>query len=241
MDTKYWGPSGWKLLHLIAAGNPPQRCANAFFSSLPYVLPCKYCRASLSEYILDSPIDTDNLPKWLYKIHNCVNAKLRAQKLKVQPDPTFKEVDAYYNELLDAGCTKTKFIGWEFLFSVAENHPYSRQSITGKPIAGCPEHVADLLEKNRWNLLTPEERQPLVLQFWESLPRVLPYPEWRAVWNDCEKDWSTRKSTLKTLWAIRCKMDAKTSTFASLCNELKSHRSGCGSSHRAKTCRKKRT
>ena len=249
MDTKYWGPSGWKLLHLIAAANKDpseskKHCLYSFFSSLPYVLPCKYCRMSLSEYIIEHPIDLDNLPRWLYKIHNCVNAKLRGQHLKVAADPPFKEVNMYYNDMFDAGCTKTNFVGWEFLFSIAENHPYSVQSITGIPITGCPElgPSAALLERNRWNLLKPKERLAFVLQFWKSLPNVLPYPEWKAIWNSCETDWSTRKSSLKTLWGVRCKMETEMkSTFASLCQELKAHRSGCGASRRAKTCRKKRT
>jgi hypothetical protein len=253
MDTKYWGPGGWVLLHMISF-NPTisnKKDLFDFFSSLPYVLPCKYCRASLSEYVREYPLEdaikTDTLGKWLWNIHNCVNAKLRGQRLKVEPDPPFSKVKKLYEERLSASCTKTEFPGWEFLFSVVENHPHSRLSIGGKPIQNCPEPTAinDPLEKNRWNLMCADERLPFVLQFWKSLPKVLPYPEWRAIWNQCEPDWSSRKSSLKSLWTIRCRMEKElellnSTDFYTLCKELRTHRSGCSKSKRAKTCRKKR-
>jgi hypothetical protein len=253
MDTKYWGPGGWILLHSISfAPNQDRKHLIAFFSTLPYVLPCKYCRASLSEYMKRYPLeDVDNEPhafgKWLWKIHNCVNAKLRGQRLRVEPDPSFSEVKALYLEKAKATCTKTIFHGWEFLFSIIENHPYSKQSRVGKPIQGAPEDIEGLdpLEKNRWNMLSCDERLPYVLKFWKTLPSVLPFPEWKKIWNSCETDWSTRVSALKTLWSIRCRFERELellnyTTFHSLCKELRAHRSGCSASKRAKTCRKKR-
>jgi hypothetical protein len=245
MDTKYWGPGGWVLLHSITFASLPLKDVHAFFSTLPYVLPCKYCRASLSEYMLKYPLDS-NPSKWLWKIHNCVNAKLRSQKLQVSPDPPFSEVKTIYEERAKAPCTKTTFNGWEFLFSVVENHPYSRQSLVGKPIQGAPEGIVDPLEKNRWNLLSAEERYPFAMQFWELLPKVLPFPEWKTIWNECPTNWTTRRDALKTLWSIRCRMERElellnSTDFYSLCKELRAHRSGCSSSKRAKTCRKKRS
>jgi hypothetical protein len=249
MDTKYWGPSGWVLLHTISFSKQDDSEITAFFSSLPYVLPCKYCRASLSEYmtenVLEDAVKAKTVPKWLYIIHNCVNAKLRGQHLRVDDDPPFSKVNKLYSERLNASCTKTNFDGWEFLFSIVENHPLARLSTSGKPIHGAPETASDPLEKNRWNLLTAEERMPYFLQFWEALPKVLPFPEWKKIWNSCPSDWSTRKSSLKSLWAIRCKMERElellnSTDFYTLCKELQKHRSGCGKSKRAKTCRKRR-
>ena len=59
MDTKFWGPSGWKLLHLITFTYEPSqsKAVGKFFELLPFVLPCKFCRASLTEYMDDDPID----------------------------------------------------------------------------------------------------------------------------------------------------------------------------------------
>jgi hypothetical protein len=256
MDTKYWGPSGWSLLHLItiAEANLSKKHLECFFSTIPYVLPCKYCRASLSEYVIKHPLEKAlesdkpySLARWLWIIHNCVNDKLRSQRLHVEDDPPFSDVKKRYIEKFEAGCTRTKFEGWEFLFSIVENHPYSKQSLSGTALPGAPpdlENATDL-EKNRWNVLPAEERQKKVEKFWKCLPNVFPYPEWKKIWETCETDWSSRYSSLKTLWQIRCKMEAELellnkTTYHSLCYELKKHRSGCSKSKRAKTCRKNR-
>jgi hypothetical protein len=201
----------------------------------------------MAEHSLEDAIKRDILEKWLYIIHNCVNAKLRGQHLKVDPDPPFSSVKKIYTERIKANCTKTNFHGWEFLFSIVENHPLARLSTSGKPIHGAPEPalLSDSLEKYKWNFLTVEERMPYFLQFWDSLPKVLPFVEWTKIWNACSSDWSTRKSSLKSLWAIRCKMEHElellnSTDFYTLCKELQKHRSGCGKSKRAKTCRKRR-
>ena len=86
MDTRFWGPSGWRLLHLITFAYEPERDKKnvcKFFHKLPYVLPCKFCRASLSEYMLEDPVEDacaspEKLQRWLWRIHNKVTAKLRA-------------------------------------------------------------------------------------------------------------------------------------------------------------------
>ena len=243
MDTRFWGPSGWRLLHLIAEADGPHGALKEFFGTLPYVLPCKFCRHSLSGYIQETPIEFP-INKWLWAIHNKVNAKLRSQHLPVEPDPPFAAVRRIYKERLAAGCSRTKFEGWEFLFSIVENHPLSRGVIT--PMPDTPEKVADHpLERNRWNVGPPEERMVYYQKFWELLPRVLPFPEWRRIWASCSVDWSSRAAALKTLWGIRCRMESELellnqTTYSSLCKELRSHRSGCSKSVRARTCRRKR-
>lgn len=252
MDTKYWGPSGWKLLHLITfAGDANKENLHAFFTSLPFVLPCKYCRASLTEYMvkhsLDAALNNGTLAKWLWTIHNEVNAKLRSQRLHVEDNPSFSSVKKIYTERAKAPCTRTKFEGWEFLFSIVENHPFSRQALHGSSLPGAEALGADapIEEKNRLNALKPDERLDQFQQFWEVLPHVLPYREWREVWEKCETDWSSRAASLKTLWSIRCRMESalqllNRTDYSSLCKELRTHRSGCNKSVRAKTCRKKR-
>lgn len=260
MDTKYWGPSGWKFLHLITFAkktNTPQESKNleCFFSTLPYVLPCKFCRSSLSEYLETNPVSSGlessepyAFAKWLWKIHNSVNRKLRGQHLHVLPDPPFQIVKKLYTEKFAAGCTRTIFEGWEFLFSIIENHPFSKQSLAGRPIEGAPQTFSSKEEQVRWNTLPPEDRYEMFQQFWRCLPAVLPYKEWTAIWLTAEKtaDWSTRKSSLKSLWAIRCAMERELkllnrTDYSSLCSELRTHRSGCSKSVRAKTCRKGRS
>lgn len=248
MDTKFWGPSGWKFLHLItfskAADN--EKALRCFFETLPYVLPCKFCRKSLSEYMKETPLNTEAPAKWLWKIHNDVNGKLRRQNLHTEPDPPFSSVKKLYTDKFAAGCTKTTFEGWEFLFSVVENHPYSKGAMSGTAIQGAPETVdkEDTLELNRWNMLPPKQRLVFYEQFWNCLPQVLPYPEWKKVWETCPTDWSSRYTAMRTLWKIRCSMETalelmNKTNYHLLCKELRTHRSGCSKSLRAKTCRKK--
>ena len=255
MDTRYWGPSGWRLLHLISFSKEPAAGAlREFFTVLPYILPCKYCRQSLSEYMEADPVPatgTSAFPKWLWRIHNQVNAKLRKQKLCVVPDPPFQSVKQLYMERLHQGCTRTLFEGWEFLFSVAEAHPLSAMGRSSLPLEGAPDGVAtgSDLEQNRWNVLAPEKRLPYFVRFWQLLPQVLPFREWSTVWAKAgpkAADWRTRAASLRTLWGIRCAMESQLellnqTDYSSLCKELKSYRSGCNKSRRGKTCRRKKT
>jgi len=267
MDTRYWGPSGWRLLHLITFAyptpNPTQRKhLAAFFGALPYVLPCKYCRANLTDHMAALPLEAAlqsstpyALAKWLWAIHNKANAKLRDQGIQpttslIPADPDFAAVKRMYLDRLNAGCTRTKFDGWEFLFSIVENHPFSRQAAAGSPMPDAPPDAAaakDKATRNRYNVMTPEERMAETAVFWATLPTVLPFPEWRRAWIACSAsaDWSTRASALKSLWGIRCRMERELellnrTTYDSLCKELRSVRSGCSAAKRGKTCRKRR-
>ena len=259
MDTRYWGPSGWRLLHLISFSEKKDTTAlRDFFNVLPYILPCKYCRQSLSEYMSKDPVPKQITPgtlsRWLWRIHNKVNGKLRKQRLSMAADPPYEKVKELYMERLEQGCTRTNFEGWEFLFSIAEAHPFSLVGRNSVPFDGAPaaSDASDLSdeEKNRWNILRPEERYPYFLRFWELLPEVLPFPEWRSFFLQGllvkKVDWSSRKDAIKGLWGLRCFMEENLellnqTDYSSLCRELKTHRSGCSSARRGKTCRRKRS
>jgi hypothetical protein len=246
MDTRFWGPSGWKLLHLIAASTRANQ-NHTFWEMLPYVLPCKFCRASLSTYYEEYPIPTkqEDFAQWLYIIHNCVNQKLREQGQQVAPDPPLGRVLSLYEGLLQQGCTKTNFSGWEFLFSIADNHPSSSPS---SPMPDVPQVLPSTLsERNKYNLLTPAERKPLLKKFWAAVPDVLPFEEWRSLWNKSAKSVQQpikgRKQAVAWLWRIRCTMDDELYAMAKhdfygLCKVLRNHRSGCSTNRRAKTCRR---
>ena len=243
MDTKFWGPSGWKFLHLITFSNAieSKSAVRCFFETLPYVLPCKFCRQSLSEYVKKIPLDTEAPAKWLWKIHNCVNGKLRSQNLNSEPDPPFSVVKRLYTDKFAAGCTKTTFDGWDFLFSVADLHPMSATARKSVPMPGAP--LCDTMrsdeEKNKWNCLTPKERIPYYRRFWVALGPSLPFKEWRTFWAN------KKTQTKQLLWKTRCAMETKLyllnrCKYSSLCKTLKLHRSGCNKSKRARTCRKEK-
>ena len=255
MDTRFWGPSGWRLLHLITFTYEPSHRAKVrkFFETLPYVLPCKFCRCSLSEYMDDDPVQDalesrKSLTKWLWRIHNKVNDKLRDQGLAQESNPPFDAVKEVYEERVQQGCIKTEFEGWDFLFSVAENHPFSQSSKNSLPMEGCPNDTDKLCfkEKNRWNLLKPEERYEKYEEFWLVIGDVLPFQEWIDAWNSSSMQGdkiSSRATWIKELWRIRCAMEknlelVNREKFRSLCKRIRAHRSGCGKKPRARTCRK---
>ena len=120
MDTRYWGPSGWQLFHLIAFFS---RSPDQVLNLMKDVLPCKFCRATTAEFVKQHPL-RGNPGKWLYEIHNMVNNKLRTQcrgdPLVVDPgaDPSFEEVRKMYENM-----TPTQVPGRDFLFCVASNFP----------------------------------------------------------------------------------------------------------------------
>lgn len=262
MDTRFWGPSGWRLLHLITFTYDPvnTKKIGEFFHTLPYVLPCKFCRCSLTEYMDEDPVEDalesrKSLTKWLWRIHNKVNDKLRGQGLlqAQDPNPPFNTVKKVYEERVKQGCIKMEFEGWDFLFSIAENHPFSQSSRNSLPMEGCPSEKDSLCfkEKNRWNLLKPAERYKKFEEFWSLVGSVLPFQEWRDAWRSSYSSpltnhLASRRLWIKELWRIRCSMEKtlelnNKEKFQSLCKRIREHRSGCGKKPRARTCRKGRS
>jgi hypothetical protein len=249
MDTRYWGPSGWKLLHLIAAARRPVK---QFWQVLPYILPCKFCRASLTTYYeaLPIPSNPNEYPEWLWKIHNQVNDKLRNQGQKVAPDPPFTDVRERYDSLLKQDCTKTFFDGWDFLFCIADNHPTSSPSVPMPDAPTLTQQPMTIEEKNKYNLLPASVRVRKLQEFWKLVGNALPYPEWRRSWKKHAVNTSTatrnRKSSLVWLWHIRKGMERDlqimdSTNFHGLCKSIAQHRSGCATSKRARTCRRRPT
>jgi len=155
MDTRFWGPSGWQLYHLVAYSYDGRHREKykAFFEAMKTTLPCRFCRESTTKFIEGTIIPLENkavLSRWMYDLHNMVNQKLRSQ-CKDDPrvicppdDPTFEEVTSHYEGLL---CGKPRAPpGLDFLFCVAYNF-----------------------------------KQNPTLETFELLPYVYPYPELRSI------------------------------------------------------------
>jgi hypothetical protein len=116
MDTKFWGPSGWELLHLITFEKGSLQKKKQLFKVLNKVLPCKYCRESTTQFMKELPLK-NNLALWLYDLHKMVNQKLIDQNLHVEPNPGFSQVVKKYKEKLRS----PGIPGKEFLLSIALN------------------------------------------------------------------------------------------------------------------------
>ena len=261
MDTRFWGPSGWRMLHSITFAYEPDKQKNAmrhFFEILPFVLPCKYCRANLVEHYEKLPLEPalknkETLSKWLYDIHNLVSAKLRSQGQTVPDAPSFSLVKAHYEEQLAQGCSKTYFPGWEFLFSIVESHPLSK-SEQPRPFPDAPpKHTLKTKEELlQWNYLSGPCRFNYVCRFWRLLPEVLPFSEWRTIWKEsskecCQKTWESKADSLRALWKTRKAIEERLellnrTTYHDLCKVLQYYKSGCSykQNKQTKTCRRLR-
>lgn len=141
MDTRFWGPSGWQLFHLIAFKSPPED-ARDVLDDMKDVLPCKYCRTSTSEFTKKLPLRKP-YGKWLYDIHNMVNNKLRTQcsddpkVINPGPDPDFEEVKARYDRMTKADAVP----GRDFLMAVAYN--FSGEPADAKTQREFLHHLAE--------------------------------------------------------------------------------------------------
>jgi len=257
MDTRFWGPSGWRLLHLIVSTPLQTRKEEdlyKFFELLPYVLPCKFCRKSLSIYYEERPIKHkyNTMKRWLYEIHNDVNDKLRSQNLLKEPNPTYEEIESRYSKWVDTPCASTQMLGWDFLYSVANTTP--SKSLKSTPLEGAPAVIDTPILKNRWNTMNYKERIPYVEKWWHLLGKVLPFKPWIVAWEKIEKINGPapvkegKKAVLNWLYKMEhgiCSSmseEAPHGSFNGLCKEISTFSSGCGTktSPRVKTCRAKK-
>ena len=116
MDTRFWGPSGWQLLHLIAAEDLHTPHKKDLFLAQQYILPCRFCRESTIEFMSSDYKYREPADRWLYDLHNRVNKKLRDQCA----DPTFSDIKQHYLDLLEK--TPNAPPGMDFLFCVVYNY-----------------------------------------------------------------------------------------------------------------------
>lgn len=224
-----------------------KRAYREFFRTLPYILPCKFCRASLTDYYKLHPLEPalesrDHLVKWLYTIHNEVNAKLRGQGLTTTPDPTFPSVERYYTAWIAEGADPAQ-VGWDFLFAVAYNHPEA--AATGStPMPDCPRRAMTCKNsciRNKWNTLPLRERLHWYKRFWDSLPAVLG-AHWQTACSKRPCNFRNRHAAMATLWRLRCTLDTTFhDPYRSVCSRVAAFSSGCSKARRGVTCRRKRT
>jgi len=218
MDTRFWGPSGWQLFHLVAFKSPPA-VAREVMEDMKDVLPCKFCRASTTEFVAKHP-PTKPYDKWLYEIHNMVNNKLRKQcaddEAVICPpsDPTFEEVAATY-----AAMKPTAVPGRDFLMAVAYNFPPA-----------------------------PEPRDMSTQrEFLHHLADAYPFEEFRAVFQRYigrhEPDLRNQKAYTKWMYGLMAELSAVAKvpikSYRGYMAHLAYYKSGCSrKTYKGKTCRR---
>lgn len=110
MQSDKWGKSGWIFMHTISFNYPDKPTQKDmenykfFFTNISEVLPCKYCRESYKNFIMEIPIEPalksrKLLTRWLYKIHNKVNNKLRKQGLLHEKNPKYSDICSKYDKM----------------------------------------------------------------------------------------------------------------------------------------------
>ena len=182
------------------------------------VLPCKFCRASTTEFVHKHPLRS-NPGKWLYEIHNMVNHKLRTQckddpaVIDPGPDPSFEEVKKHYMSL-----KPTAVPGGDFLGAIAANYPDDPE----------PEQMAT-------------QRT-----FLHALHHAYPFPELQEVYAEYitahEPVLTSRKAYMKwmhgLLTALSKKVGSPMPSFRGFAHHLAYFKSGCSKkTYHGKTCR----
>jgi hypothetical protein len=165
MDTRFWGPDGWKLFHTVAIKYPLNPSEDdiithkMFYNSLQDVLPCKYCRMSYREYIAKRPVEKhlssrESLFKWSYLMHNEVNGKLRKQGHIKYPDPPYEEIyELYQSDPYKDIC----LLGTCFLKSIIYNFPEKGDNERLKLMYYC--------FFNNFVLVYPNDNKPLLVEY----------------------------------------------------------------------------
>jgi len=218
MDTRFWGPSGWQLFHLVAFKSPPEE-AREVLDDMKDVLPCKFCRASTTQFVKDHPPKAP-YGKWLYEIHNMVNNKLRTQAvddprvIDPGPDPPFEEVKAKYEAM-----KPTAVPGRDFLMAVAYNFP---------------------AQPDPRDMSTQRE-------FLHHLADAYPFEELRKVFQSYlraqEPVLTSQKAYTKWMYglmkALSDKVGANVRTYRGYMSHLAFYKSGCTQkTYKGKTCRR---
>jgi len=224
MDTRFWGPPGWTLLHTLAYEYNHNLKSEyyLFFDNLKYVLPCIYCRASYTKYIEDLPIknylDTrDNFFYWLYEIHNMVNNKLRSQGLLNWNNPSIEEVKNKYHDLSkefnQCKIRDKSIMGWNFLYCIAFVYPEN-----GKDIAQTTHYHGYLVFFNILAKILPENYRILYSQYLHKNP-ILDVLECR----EKLKQWIYNLELfINNHFKLQC------SDFIEIEDLIESYRAGCG-------------
>lgn len=121
MNTLFWGPSAWQLIHSVGLSYPKKpsdlekRIFFDFFDSLQYVLPCKHCRKSYSSFYKDIELNNGKLYEWTWKLHNKVNDKLRNQGLNNNSNPLLTDSYKLHKKKLKESRKNNNFPGLDFI------------------------------------------------------------------------------------------------------------------------------
>jgi hypothetical protein len=164
--TTVWGPMMWSYLHTMSFNYPvnptpeDKKHYRDFMINLQYVLPCKYCRANLTNNFKKMPIsdchmkNRDAFSRYVYNLHETVN-----KMLKKKSHLTYCEVrDRYEN--FRSRCTEEKPRIFSFKTMHNDEKEKEKEKGTGKEKEkGCTEPLYGKKSKCVIKIIPQEEKQ----------------------------------------------------------------------------------
>lgn len=176
MNTWLWGPPTWKVLHTLsfapaAAASPNPKIIGKFLGTLTHALPCVFCRVSYDGFThelrdeqfggrtVEGVAASGELAKWMYALHDKVNAKLdkqHAESLGLRGDDLLKRCR---RRQITFDCLSKRF--------------------ALQPIAFCADDVFDMLQIFATNMDATKSAQ-LPMQ------EVVHVPVARRRWNQLQ-------------------------------------------------------
>lgn len=75
IDPAIWGPSGWKIVHALAAYSAKDPSVMQVFPNFFVLLPCPACQQNYQNHLREMPLptDPDMMLRWSYNLHQRVN------------------------------------------------------------------------------------------------------------------------------------------------------------------------
>lgn len=237
MDTRFWGPDGWQLLHSVAVTYPERpsdrtkQVYKEFFETLRLMLPCIYCRNSFFQFVDELPIDPylkdrKTLNYWVYLMHNKVNDKLFNQGLHVEYGDDFIAMHRRYLDLVQSinkePCKDT-IPGWDFIYSILFNYPKKRSFSNEE-----------------------SDRYKAYVDFFYLLAEVMPFKTFKAALKDHLKKYPIENNlslpqlkrwgyVLEQNYCNRVKLNCP--NFKDRCHSIEIFRAGCNGKNDPKpTC-----
>lgn len=238
MDTRFWGPDGWRLFHSIAASYPTrptrqtQQLYQKFYQTVALILPCIYCRDSFHRFLKELPIkdylgDRRELNNWMYQIHNKVNQKLANQNLPVLFNKDFEGIYQFYQQYAKSFSNpknETFVPGWDFLYCTLFNYPTKRNFPLNEP-----------------------DRHQGYIDFIYLLAEVLPFPTLQETLKEHLvshpiENYLSRGQLKHWIHQLEKRYCRKTGLrcpcYRDRCNSIELHRAGCNGKNDPKpTCR----
>jgi Erv1 / Alr family len=112
IDPKIWGPSGWRMLHGLAASIGSRDEVNSFYhdilGNLKIILPCPACQRNLTNHMNNMvvPKSVSGIKTWVVELHNRVNeakglTRVDNPDLQQYSSLTWKSIEKFSSALIE--------------------------------------------------------------------------------------------------------------------------------------------